>query len=72
MVLMEAAGHKICGASDSGQNATLTTENTEESQRPQKGCSLPEKVDVFEFPHHARRTNCSSNMALSRQDSSVH
>ena len=37
-------------------NRNFTTENTEytdESQRPQKGCSLLERIDSFGVPHLA-------------------
>ena len=37
-------------------NRIFTTDNTkytDESQRPQKGCSLLESIDFFELPKHA-------------------
>lgn len=55
-------------------NRIFTTDNTEytvESQRPQKGCSLLERIDLFGLPHHARRTNWTSNLALSIYSTSM-
>lgn len=45
---------------------TEDTEFTEESQRPQDGCSYLKRLDVFAFPHYAGRANCTPTMTLSR------
>ena len=41
----------ICGQK---HHRSFTTENRDELQRPQNGCSWLERIDVFAFPHHVR------------------
>lgn len=43
---------------------TNNTEDTDESQRSQKGCSLPERI-AFRITVHALGTNWTSTLTLS-------
>ena len=44
---------------------TDSADHTDESQRSQKDCSIPERIHVFGCLHHAGRTNGTRNLALS-------
>jgi hypothetical protein len=47
---------------------TDSADHTDESQRSQKGCSIPQRIHVFAVLHHAGRTNGTANLALFREN----